>query len=88
MVTYLDHDTIVASKLTEVPRSGRTVSGYGKRLATHRMVKLDRGNGKGRWYRVYAACFGNASSCYVEVKGFGQRFLDGYCEDAILEKQV
>ena len=85
---YLDHNAILAAKLTPVPRSGRTVSGYGRRLATQRMVMLDRGNGKGRWYRVYAICYSNAASLYVNIAGFGMRFIDGHCEDAILEREI
>ena len=37
---YLDENTIIASKLTERPLKGRTVSGYGKNLPTTRMIQL------------------------------------------------
>ena len=81
---YLDHNAIVASKVTDVPMSGRTLSGYGNSLPTCRMVKL----ANGRWYRVRAICYANAASHYIEQRGFGKRFIDGYCEDAIIEKDI
>ena len=84
MSIYLDHNTIVASKLTDAPMSGRTESGYGSRLPTSRMIKL----ANGKWYRVRAICFSNAASYYIEQRGFGKRFIDGYCEDAIIEKDI
>lgn len=85
MVIYLDHNTIEASKLTARPRKGRTVSGYGSKLPTARMIKLTNGC----WYRVYAICYSNCSSFYITIgNGFGKRFIDGYCEDAILERAI
>ena len=38
-----------------------TASGYGRRIPTSNMVRLD-----GRWRRVYCCCYGNAGTCYVE----------------------
>lgn len=37
-----------------------TATGYGARIPTVYMVKWN-----GRWRRVYAACYGNASSSYI-----------------------
>ena len=37
-----------------------TASGYGSKIPTRYMVKFE-----GRWRRVYAACHGNASTCYL-----------------------
>ena len=37
-----------------------TASGYGAKIPTRYMVKYN-----GRWRRVYAACHGNASTCYL-----------------------
>lgn len=85
MVVYLDENTIVASKITDRPWKGRTVTGYGKNLPTTRMIQL----ANKRWYRVKAICYSNASSHYITIgNGFGDRFLDGYCEDRILEVQI
>ena len=38
-----------------------TASGYGKRIPTPFMVRLDK-----RWRRVYVAIFSNSGTCYVE----------------------
>lgn len=38
----------------------QTASGYGKRLATTRMVKFN-----GRWRRVYVCCFSNSGTAYI-----------------------
>lgn len=40
-----------------------TASGYGRKLATARMVKV-----AGRWRRIYVCIFGNVGTAYV-VKG-------------------
>ena len=37
-----------------------TATGYGNRIPTVYMVKLE-----GKWRRVYAACYGNAASTYI-----------------------
>jgi hypothetical protein len=84
MVTYLDENTIIASKITALPWKGRTVSGYGKDLPTTRMIQL----ANKRWYRVKAVCYSNAASFYITMKGFGNRYIDGFCEDRILEVQI
>lgn len=80
---YLDENTIIASKITELPLKGRTVSGYGKNLPTTRMIQL----ANKRWYRIKAICFSNCASFYITLKHGGDRFIDGYCEDRILEVQ-
>lgn len=46
------------------PRSGQTVSGYGAKIPTSRMLHV-----ADRWRRVYAICYGNAASLYVVIKG-------------------
>lgn len=40
-----------------------TASGYGGKIPTSRMVKVD-----GRWRRVYVACYSNLGTAYI-VKG-------------------
>jgi len=54
----------VECRETEAPRSGRTVSGYGRKLPTSYQVKWE-----GRWRRVYVAQFGNAGSAYIGKPG-------------------
>ena len=51
-------------KRTEIPRSGMTATGYGRRLATSLMVWH-----QDAWRRVYAICYSNAATIYIRVKG-------------------
>lgn len=57
---------IIEQKRTEIPRSGQTVSGYGSRLATSRLVKL---SDSPKWYRVYVICYSNSGSAYIRRNG-------------------
>ena len=57
---------ILAKKFAIAPRSGMTQSGYGNNLPSSTMVQTESG---GVWRRVYFACFSNAGSAYVRVKG-------------------
>ena len=59
-----------------------TSSGYGKRIPTPWMVKLP---GNNRWRRVYAACFSNAATSYVEVPG-GWHVITGTPEPKKVEE--
>lgn len=54
----------VPVKETDAPRSGRTQTGYGAKLPTPYMVQYN-----GKWRRVYAACYGNATSLYIGKPG-------------------
>ena len=59
-----DNFTIV---FRDVPvHDGRHVDGYGKKIATHRMIRFDD---HPRLYRVYAVCFSNLASHYIIRKG-------------------
>ena len=80
---YLDHNMIIAAKITEAPRNN-SVTGYGKAIPTQYMVKLDRGP-RSHWQRVYAICYSNAASYYVKAGALGDRFLDVYCFERIEE---
>jgi hypothetical protein len=75
MVIYLDENTIIAAKRTIAPRSGRTVTGYGKHMPTRYMIQL----ANKRWYRVYAICYSNVASWYITMKNGGDRFIDNSC---------
>jgi len=70
MVEYTNPAEVTAVKITEAPRSGQTVSGYGRKIPTRHMVKIGR-----NWHRVYVMQYGNASSAYVIIKGI-DTFLD------------
>lgn len=41
-----------------------TASGYGSKIPTSRMVRVDE-----RWYRVYCMIWSNAGTCYIIRKG-------------------
>lgn len=45
-----------------------TASGYGAKLTTRYMVKVDNGLTV-RWYRVYSTCYSSVSSEYIVVRG-------------------
>ena len=62
----VERETLSAVKrmTTSTPRSGQTTSGYGSKLPTCYLLRV--GN---RWRRVYAICWGNASTCYIIKKG-------------------
>jgi hypothetical protein len=49
----------------------KPVSGYGGKIPSDRMIYF-----KGRWRRMYVACYGNSGSCYVLVKGEAYYILD------------
>lgn len=51
-------------RVTETPRAGRTVSGYGCKLPTPYMVQVH-----GRWRRVYVCQYGNAGTAYIGKPG-------------------
>lgn len=65
-LTYLSDDDVLEVRITEAPFN-RSVSGYGRRIPTQYMLKL--ASAKGRWHRVYAMCYGNGSSAYVDRGG-------------------
>lgn len=54
----------VPVRVTPVPRAGQTASGYGARLPTRYLVRLD-----GRWHRVRVACWSNAGTAYIGRPG-------------------
>lgn len=56
--------SLKAIRKTAIPRSGQTISGYGRKMPTHRMIML---KGERHWRRVYCACFANAGTCYVTI---------------------
>ncbi len=68
-VRYLeDHRRYVMSERASTGY-GKGVDGYGKKIATRWMVKLA---GEKRLRRVYAICYSNVASHYVEI--MGERF--------------
>ena len=58
-------------QVTDTPRSNAPASGYGSKIPTRYMVRVN-----GKWRRVYAACFGNAGSLYVGKPGAWQYVVE------------
>ena len=63
-LNYTDARLATQAKVTDVPRKGQTVSGYGGAVPTRYMLKY-----AGYWRRVYAMAYGNSATLYVKVKG-------------------
>lgn len=82
-LTYLNPRAVVAVGYSDagIPRSGRTVTGYGGRIPTGWTVRTR----DGRTRRVYAMQYGNSASFYVRVNGrvaHTEGWTEGYMEDA------
>ena len=58
--TYVE----VEAKETYQPRKGVTQTGYGPAISSPYMVQY-----KGRWRRVYVACYGNSGTAYIGRRG-------------------
>ena len=66
-LTYLDDHHTYEQRLNAPPTPyGANASGYGSRISTSHLVRLD---GAGPWRRIYATCFSNAASLWISVKG-------------------
>jgi len=47
----------------QLKRLSFTASGYGDRIPTSHMIKLN-----GRWHRVFCRVWGNSGTCYIEIE--------------------
>lgn len=78
---YLNQSIIIQAKRTKIPAyyiRHRVVSGYGAKIPTRYMIKLLNDS---RWRRVYAVCYSNIGTNYIQVGKSGQRMLSGLCEN-------
>lgn len=65
-VEYLrDSATIAECRITDCPPN-RYAMGYGRKIPTSRMIRLE---GEKIWRRVYVMCWSNCGTAYVIVKG-------------------
>jgi hypothetical protein len=64
-------------RVTVVPRSGQTVTGYGGAIPTRYMVRYAN-----RWQRVKVMSYGNSGSAYIHTGG-RDLFLDVDTEHAL-----
>lgn len=63
----------VESKVTDMPRSGQTQTGYGKAIPTRYMVKFN-----GRWQRVYCCIYSNSGTLYIKSTKFESIIVRDY----------
>lgn len=63
-LTRTDPATVTDVKVTAIPRSGQTVSGYGGAVPTRYMIRVGV-----RWHRVEMMQYGNSGSPYVLIGG-------------------
>jgi len=61
---------ITEYRITDTPRSGQTVTGYGGAIPTRYMIRY-----AGRWQRVKVMSYGNSGSAYIRTAG-QNLFLD------------
>lgn len=61
---YTEPASVTGVKVTNVPVSGQTVTGYGGKVPTAHMIEY-----LGKWRRVYVMAYGNGATPYVLVKG-------------------
>lgn len=79
-ITYTDPDKVTDTRVTDVPVSGHTVSGYGGKIPTGHMIRYD-----GVWRRVYTMVYSNSGTAYVLVRG-ERRVLDTDTEHKLREQ--
>ena len=63
-VEYVEDRFDVESKAEDVEYTGANADGYGDRIITPYLVRL---NQRGPWLRVYAISWSNVASFYIEV---------------------
>ena len=63
-VRYTDDTLMTKVRVTEAPRSGQTVSGYGGKIPTRYELRYE-----GRWHRVYMMQYGNSGTPFIRHRG-------------------
>ena len=58
-------------KIVNTPRTGQTLEGYGSRLPTSYMIRVN-----GYWRAVKAICFSNCASFYIKDANGGKIFIN------------
>ena len=64
MVKYVEDNYHVDHKVSPCQPRGQGSDGYGRKIATHHMLRLDN---RGPWRRVYATCCSNVASHWITV---------------------
>lgn len=63
-VEYTNPELVSETKVTDVPASGQTVTGYGGSVPTRHMIRYS-----GSWRRVYMMQYSNSGTPYVKSQG-------------------
>lgn len=64
-IRYTEDALITNARITATtPRTGQTVSGYGRKIPTRYQIRYE-----GRWHRVYMMQYGNAGTPYILHQG-------------------
>lgn len=71
MVLYTDPAKVISMVRDLNPPRNPRADGYGNKIPTHYRIMLE----DNRWRRVYAICYGNSASFYVNSRGH-RLFLD------------
>lgn len=79
-VRHTDASSVAGTRVTDIPVSGQTISGYGGRIPTRHMIRY-----LGVWRRVYVMVYSNLGSAYIRVRGENV-FLDTDTEHRLMEK--
>jgi len=69
MITYAENYTLIEKPVRVSPgglRPGQSPSGYGRKIATDKMLVFANDKRKSR---VYCTLISNVGSCFVEVRG-------------------
>ena len=65
-LNYVENEFLIEHKTSPCRPYGQSPMGYGRKIATGHMIRLDH---RGPWRRVYATCFSNSASHWVIVNG-------------------
>lgn len=63
-IRYTEDTLITDARITPAPRTGQTVSGYGRSIPTMYELRYE-----GRWHRVYMMCYSNVGTAYIKHRG-------------------
>ena len=75
VIRYLrDYHKFTIRAEDTTPNYGRSADGYGRKIPTNRLIRLE---GEKRWRRVYAICFSNCASHYIMIGGDAYYIHDG-----------
>ena len=66
-VKYLNNRLVIGATITDRPKKGQTISGYGRNLPTSYVLHLKYQNRKTK-HRVFVMQYANAGSAYIKLR--------------------